>query len=88
MQDGKQAACWEEPEIVGNIGNFSAVAFVEDAFSEGGKILLLSNQHQRLIMKTIRLDIEYEGTGFAGWAKQPNLPSIEESLVNVLIPYF
>jgi tRNA pseudouridine38-40 synthase len=35
-------------------------------------------------MKIIRLDIEYEGTDFAGWAKQPNLPSIEASLENVL----
>ncbi|MHB1326552.1 MAG: tRNA pseudouridine synthase A, partial [Thermoleophilia bacterium] len=35
-------------------------------------------------MKTIRLDIEYEGTDFAGWAKQPNFPSIEASLENVL----
>ena len=28
----------------------------------------------------IRLDIEYDGTGFAGWARQPGLPSIEDSL--------
>lgn len=31
-------------------------------------------------MNTMRLDIEYDGTGFAGWAKQPGLPSIERSL--------
>ncbi|MFA6001111.1 MAG: tRNA pseudouridine(38-40) synthase TruA [Thermoleophilia bacterium] len=35
-------------------------------------------------MNTIRLDIEYEGTGFAGWAKQPGLASIEGSLEQVL----
>ncbi|MFA5802428.1 MAG: tRNA pseudouridine(38-40) synthase TruA [Thermoleophilia bacterium] len=35
-------------------------------------------------MNTIRLDIEYDGTGFAGWAKQPGLPSIEGSLEQVL----
>lgn len=35
-------------------------------------------------MKTIRLDIEYDGTDFAGWAKQPGLPSIEASLEEVL----
>ncbi len=35
-------------------------------------------------MKTIRLDIEYDGTDFAGWAKQPGLPSIEGSLQEVL----
>ncbi|MBI5870142.1 MAG: tRNA pseudouridine(38-40) synthase TruA [Actinobacteria bacterium] len=35
-------------------------------------------------MTTVRLDIEYDGTGFAGWAKQPGLPSIEASLEEVL----
>lgn len=35
-------------------------------------------------MTTIRLDIEYDGTDFAGWAKQPGLPSIESSLEEVL----
>jgi tRNA pseudouridine38-40 synthase len=35
-------------------------------------------------MKTIRLDIEYDGTDFAGWAKQPGLPSIEAALEEVL----
>lgn len=35
-------------------------------------------------MKTIRLDIEYDGTEFAGWAKQPGLQSIEASLEEVL----
>lgn len=33
---------------------------------------------------TIRLDIEYDGTDFAGWARQPGLPSIEGSLVETL----
>ncbi len=31
-------------------------------------------------MKTIRIDIEYDGTGFVGWAKQPGQPSIESAL--------
>jgi len=35
-------------------------------------------------MTTIRLDIEYDGTDFAGWAKQPGLPSIEGALEEVL----
>ena len=35
-------------------------------------------------MTTIRLDIEYDGTGFAGWAKQPGLPSIEGALEDAL----
>ena len=35
-------------------------------------------------MQTIRLDIEYDGTDFAGWAKQPGLPSIEGVLEDVL----
>jgi len=35
-------------------------------------------------MNMIRLDIEYDGTDFAGWAKQPGLPSIEGSLEEVL----
>jgi len=35
-------------------------------------------------MMTIRLDIEYDGTDFAGWARQPGLPSIESSLEEVL----
>jgi len=35
-------------------------------------------------MKTIRLDIEYDGTDFAGWAKQPGSPSIEASLEEAL----
>lgn len=34
--------------------------------------------------RIIRLDIEYDGTGFAGWAKQPGLPSIEGELERVL----
>lgn len=35
-------------------------------------------------MNMMRLDIEYDGTGFAGWAKQPGLASIEGSLEQVL----
>ena len=35
-------------------------------------------------MTIIRLDIEYDGTDYAGWAKQPGLPSIESSLEDVL----
>ncbi len=32
----------------------------------------------------VRLDIEYDGTDFAGWAKQPGLPTIEGELERVL----
>ncbi|MCL5882747.1 MAG: tRNA pseudouridine(38-40) synthase TruA [Actinobacteria bacterium] len=35
-------------------------------------------------MTNIRLDIEYDGTGFAGWARQPGLPSIEGALEDAL----
>lgn len=35
-------------------------------------------------MVNIRLDIEYDGTGFAGWARQPGLPSIEDELLKAL----
>lgn len=35
-------------------------------------------------MMNLRLDIEYDGTGFAGWAKQPGLPSIGEELERAL----
>ena len=35
-------------------------------------------------MKTFRLDIEYDGTDFVGWAKQPGLPSVEASLEEAL----
>lgn len=34
--------------------------------------------------RNLRLDIEYDGTDFAGWAKQPGLPSIEAELERVL----
>lgn len=32
----------------------------------------------------LRLDIEYDGTDFVGWAKQPGLPTIEGTLEQVL----
>lgn len=32
----------------------------------------------------LRLDLEYDGAGFAGWAKQPGLASIEGTLEEVL----
>ncbi len=35
-------------------------------------------------IKNIRLDTEYDGTDFAGWAKQPGLPSIEGALEDAL----
>ena len=35
-------------------------------------------------MVNLRLDIEYDGTGFAGWAKQPGLASIEGELEKAL----
>jgi tRNA pseudouridine38-40 synthase len=34
--------------------------------------------------RKFRLDIEYDGTGFAGWAKQPGLATIEGALERVL----
>lgn len=36
------------------------------------------------MMRNLRLDIEYDGTDFAGWARQPGLPSIEGELLKVL----
>jgi tRNA pseudouridine38-40 synthase len=33
---------------------------------------------------TTRLDLEYDGTGFAGWARQPGLRSVEEELQRAL----
>lgn len=32
----------------------------------------------------LRLDIKYDGTAYAGWARQPELPSIEATLMKVL----
>lgn len=32
-------------------------------------------------MRTLRLDIEYDGSRFAGWAVQPNVPTVEEVLL-------
>lgn len=34
--------------------------------------------------RNLRLDIEYDGTGCAGWAKQPGLPTIEGLLEEML----
>lgn len=34
--------------------------------------------------RNIRLDIKYDGTGYAGWAKQPGLETIEGTLEDVL----
>jgi tRNA pseudouridine38-40 synthase len=34
--------------------------------------------------RNIRLDLEYDGTGYAGWAKQPGLRTIEGTLEEVL----
>ncbi|MBE0428920.1 MAG: tRNA pseudouridine(38-40) synthase TruA [Thermoleophilia bacterium] len=35
-------------------------------------------------LRNIRLDLEYDGAGFAGWAKQPGLPTIEGALEEAL----
>ncbi len=39
-------------------------------------------------MTTVRLDIEYDGAGFRGWARQPGLPTVqgvlEEALAQIL----
>jgi len=32
----------------------------------------------------LRVDLEYDGTAYAGWARQPQLPSIEATLMGVL----
>lgn len=34
--------------------------------------------------RNLRIDIEYDGTAYAGWARQPELPSIEAALMSVL----
>ncbi len=31
-------------------------------------------------MPTVRLDIEYDGSGFRGWAKQPGLRTVQGEL--------
>ncbi|HEU4978061.1 MAG TPA: tRNA pseudouridine(38-40) synthase TruA, partial [Solirubrobacteraceae bacterium] len=35
-------------------------------------------------MPTTRLDIEYDGTGFAGWARQPGLRTVQDELERAL----
>ncbi len=35
-------------------------------------------------MTTVRLDIEYDGTGFRGWAKQPGLRTVQGELESAL----
>jgi tRNA pseudouridine38-40 synthase len=35
-------------------------------------------------MRTIRLDLEYDGTGYHGWQVQPNAPTIQQSLEGAL----
>jgi tRNA pseudouridine38-40 synthase len=35
-------------------------------------------------LHNIRLDLQYDGTDFCGWARQPGLPSIEGSLMDTL----
>lgn len=34
--------------------------------------------------RNLRVDLEYDGTAYAGWARQPQLPSIEAALMGVL----
>jgi tRNA pseudouridine38-40 synthase len=36
----------------------------------------------------LRIDLAYDGTGFSGWAKQPELPSVQASLENALARAF
>ena len=35
-------------------------------------------------MTSVRLEIEYDGTGFKGWAKQPGLRTVQEELETAL----
>ena len=37
-----------------------------------------------MTLTNLRLDIEYDGTGFAGWARQPGLETIEAALMQTL----
>lgn len=37
-------------------------------------------------MRTIRLDLEYDGTHYHGWQVQPNAPTIQETLEKALHP--
>ena len=36
----------------------------------------------------LRIDLAYDGTGFSGWAKQPELPSVQARLENALARAF
>ena len=37
-------------------------------------------------MRTLRLDLEYDGTNYHGWQVQPNAPTIQEKLEDALYP--
>jgi tRNA pseudouridine38-40 synthase len=37
-------------------------------------------------MRTLRLDLEYDGTHYHGWQVQPNAPTIQEKLEDALYP--
>ena len=39
-------------------------------------------------MATVRLDIEYDGTGFSGWARQPGLRTVQGELETALATIF
>jgi len=32
----------------------------------------------------LRVDLAYDGSGFSGWAKQPSLPSVQQTLQTAL----
>jgi tRNA pseudouridine38-40 synthase len=41
-----------------------------------------------LAVATVRLDIEYDGTGFSGWARQPGLRTVQGELETALATIF
>jgi len=36
-------------------------------------------------MPTFKLTLEYDGTGYAGWQRQPNQPTIQEAVEHAIL---